>query len=339
MDKTITLTLPDGSKVHKHIRAKNEKELELKIEKAYKELTRGKKLSLIIDEWRDYHFKNINLNTQSGYAAPIKDIKEQFGDKYLDEIKPLDIEQFLYTLYDERKYAKQTLKLRLIVLNLVYDYSILKGYCQINPCTPVKAPRNAIKTKRELPQAEAIQIVTESRKEWLLPFFLLYTGCRVGEALALQYEDIDFENNTISINKTIIFDNGIPIIQNHTKTDAGNRSVPLLAPLKELIPRNKNGFIFNDNGAPLKKGQLYFRWRQFKRKYNVDISPHQLRHAYATILYDAGLPVKDSQLLLGHNSAEVTQNIYTHISEERRKQTFSQLQAFTQNLYHEAENP
>lgn len=329
MDKTVRIKLPNGEEVRKHLHGKDEKEIQDKIDKIIAQSLRGDPLNMIIDEWKEYHFNHINLNTQSGYTAPIKDLKEYFGDKYLDEIKPLDIEQFLFTLYDERRYAKQTLKLRLIVLNQVYEYSQLKGYCQINPCAPVRVPRNAVKNKRVLPHAEEINAVkSHGNSEYgLLPFFLLYTGCRVGEALALQYEDINFENDTITINKTVVFDNGIPTIQNHTKTDAGNRVIPLLPPLKELLPR-KRGFVFSDNGKPLKKGQVYWRWKQFKKKTGVEISPHQLRHAYATILYDAGLPVKDSQLLLGHNSAEVTQNIYTHISEERQKKTFDKLKEY-----------
>ena len=202
-------------------------------------------------------------------------------------------------------------------------------------------PRNAVTTKRVLPHTEDINAVkSHGNSEYgLMPFFLLYTGCRVGEALALRYEDIDYKNDTISINKTVVFDNGEPTIQQHAKTDAGNRIIPLLPPLKGIL-KKKKGYIFNLNGEPLKKHQVYSQWNKYKKRYNIDITPHQLRHAYATILYDAGLPVKDSQLLLGHNSAEVTQDIYTHISEERRKKTFETLNKYTKNgIYHKSRKP
>ena len=65
--------------------------------------------------------KSINPNTQQGYIAPINDIKEQFGEMYLDDIKPIDVQNFLLELLDDRRYAKQTLKLRLIVLNLILN--------------------------------------------------------------------------------------------------------------------------------------------------------------------------------------------------------------------------
>lgn len=329
MDKTVRIKLPDGSEVRKHLRGKDENEIQHKIDEIILQSLKGNPISVILSEWKEYHFKTVNLNTRQGYIAPIKDIKEHFGDKYLSDIKPLEVEQFLQELMIERRYARQTLNLRLIVLNQLYQYAILQGYCSANPCIAVKVPKQATKTKRELPKSGAIQAVKDNvgTEYGLMPFFLLYTGCRVGEALALQYEDIDYKNNIIKINKTVVFDNGIPTIQNHTKTDAGNRSIPLLQPLKKQLPKGK-GYIFNSDGNPLKKGQLYYQWRQYKKRTGADITPHQLRHAYATILYDAGLPVKDSQLLLGHNSAEVTQNIYTHISEERRAKAFKALDAF-----------
>ena len=332
MEKTIRITLPNGEKLRKHIHGADEKEIEQKVQQIIHDAMRGKPLSAIVDEWQEYHFKDINPNTQSGYIAPIKDIKEHLGSCYLDEINPLDVEQFLYMLYDERKYARQTLKLRLIVLNQVYNYCLLKGYCQNNPCLPVRLPRNAFVGKRELPPTESINAVKSALQGefGLLPFFLLYTGCRIGEALALTYEDIDRKNKVINISKTVIFIDGKPTIQEHTKTSAGNRSVPLLAPLEKALPKRKKGYIFTDNDELYRKGAFYYQWRQYEKRIGVEISPHQLRHAYATILYDAGLPVKDSQLLLGHASAEVTQNIYTHISEERKKNAYETLQNYVQ---------
>lgn len=327
IDKTVRIKLPNGE-IRKHIRAKDEKEYEKKIEQIKRDALKGDNLNTIIDEWKEYHFKSINPNTQQGYIAPINDIKEQFGEMYLDDIKPIDVQNFLLYLLDDRKYAKQTLKLRLIVLNLIYKYAILNGYTQNNPCLAVQCPKKAVSHKRDIPTTREIESVLKAKNdEFLLPYFLLFTGCRVGEALAVRYEDIDRENNLITINKTIVFVDGLPTIQNHTKTDAGNRVIPLLEQLKNVLPKKKKGYVFG-NDEPMKKGEVYYQWRLYKKRIGAEISPHQLRHAYATILYDAGLPVKDSQLLLGHNSAEVTQNIYTHITEERQKSTYQKLQEY-----------
>ena len=66
-------------------------------------------------------------------------------------------------------------------------------------------------------------------------------------------------------------------------------------------------------------------WDNYRKNHNIELTPHQLRHAYATILYEAGIQVKDAQALLGHASAEITQEIYTHISENQQNKTFTQL--------------
>ena len=64
--------------------------------------------------------------------------------------------------------------------------------------------------------------------------------------------------------------------------------------------------------------------------WEADITPHQLRHAFATILFDAGIDVKDAQEILGHASIQVTRDIYTHIRQQRREDTADRLNAFLQ---------
>lgn len=68
-------------------------------------------------------------------------------------------------------------------------------------------------------------------------------------------------------------------------------------------------------------------WDRYKKLSGVQISPHELRHAYATTLYDAGIDVKAAQELLGHSTVAMTQDIYTHISQQRREDTRRKLNA------------
>ncbi len=118
---------------------------------------------------------------------------------------------------------------------------------------------------------------------------------------------------------------GKPTIQDHTKTDAGNRTVPLLPPLENVLPKKKKGIIFEFEGGYYTRSKFDKSWNKFRKEHGVKLCAHQLRHAYATILYEAGVQFKDAQLLMGHNSSEVTQEIYTHISEKQQKKTFTNL--------------
>ena len=327
MDKHIIIEGRNGQKIRKHIRYESEEEFNKKVAAIKGEYTKVPKLKDVIDEWQDSHDKEINYNTQQCYIAPIKNIKEYFGNKKLDEIQAIDVDRFIRTLYQEYKWAKQTLKLRLIVLNQVYDYAMVCGYVNYNPCTAVKVPAKAGKKKRDLPPSSEVEIIKESVNDefGLFPFLLLYTGCRRNEALALRYEDINWDDKIITINKTVIFVDGKPTIQDHTKTDAGNRTVPLLPPLENVLPKKKKGIIFEFEGGYYTRSKFDKSWNRFRKEHGVKLCAHQLRHAYATILYEAGIQFKDAQLLMGHNSSEVTQEIYTHISEKQQKKTFTNL--------------
>lgn len=327
MEKHIVIDGPNGLKVKKHIRYGSEEELIQKIEEIKAKINESPRLKDVIDEWQGSHEKEINYNTQQCYLAPIKNIKEYFANKKIDEIYPLDVDRFIKKLYQDYKWAKQTLKLRLIVLNQVYDYAITCGYVDNNPCSAIKVPAKATKQKRDLPHSNETDIIIKSVNEefGLFPFLLLYTGCRRCEALALRYEDIDWENKTITINKTVIFEGNNPKIQDHTKSEAGNRTVPLLPPLEKVIPKKKTGIVFEYNGGYMNRSKFDKSWNKYRKEHSVELCAHQLRHAYATILYEAGVQLKDAQLLMGHSSSEVTQEIYTHISEKHQKKTFESL--------------
>lgn len=81
--------------------------------------------------------------------------------------------------------------------------------------------------------------------------------------------------------------------------------------------------------------QFQRQWELYCQATGLKITPHQLRHAFATILFDAGIDDKDAQELLGHANLSTTRDIYTHITQSRKKKTVSLLNAATKP---EAEN-
>ena len=144
----------------------------------------------------------------------------------------------------------------------------------------------------------------------IFAYFLLYTGCRRGEALALRYEDIDYENKTILINKSLYWQGNKAEIKS-TKTKAGTRSIILLDALAAKLPKG-TGYVFGGD-APLTNTAFRRRWDKYIKISGVTATCHQLRHLFATILYECGIDEKLAQELLGHSSITVTRNVYTHI--------------------------
>lgn len=328
IEQKIKIRQLDGSYKMVSVYAKTHRELAEKIkqkeadaEKVYQKAL-SPTFTEVADRWWAQHESEIAVYTADCYRKPLKDVEEYFGDRLLDEIQPLEIQRFLSDMV-QQKYAKQTVKLRRTVMNMIYDYAILNGITQVNPVTTVKVPKNAKTTRRELPSDEEIKtaLASVSAPFGLYPVFLYYTGVRKEEALALTYKDIDFKNDLIFIDKAIVFDNNRPVLKTGSKSNAGTRTVPLLRPLKEILQRQKKtGLLFpNTKGEYMSKSQFDKAYRDYRKATGITATGHQFRHAFATLCYDAGLDEKDMADIIGHADAETTKKIYVHIKEQRRR--------------------
>lgn len=337
--KRIMLPQADGTFKQKQIYAYSEEELLFKIKQAQAEAERQIERALnptfkeVADEWIESHEKEISYYTYEGYIAPMKNLVEEFGSELIKEITPLRLQRFINELA-RQGYAKQTIALRKIVASLIFEYAILKDLIKINPASAVKIPKTAPKNKRELPNDKEIEKVKQSvdLPFGLFPYLVLYTGCRRGEALALTYEDIDFVNNTIDINKVIVFENGKPTIQHRAKSKDGIRTIPLLTPLKNVLNANGAGYIFTYEGKLPTLSRFNILWKNYQKAVGVSLTPHQLRHAFATICFDAGLAPKDASQILGHSKIELTLDIYTHIRQSRTQETAQKLNDYLSGI-------
>ena len=176
----------------------------------------------------------------------------------------------------------------------------------------------------------------------LFAYFLLYTGLRKGEALALIFNDIDMDNKVIHVNKTLVYKGSQGFIKPCTKTEAGMRDVNILSVLLPKLPKGKpdTPVFANTNGEYITNSQYSRMWNKYLKDSGIKdildttgttLCAHQLRHAFATILYEAEIPVKDAQELMGHADIQTTHKIYTHISEKRRQITVDKLEDFLSN--------
>ena len=141
-------------------------------------------------------------------------------------------------------------------------------------------------------------------------FFLISTGLRVGEALALSRSDIDIKRGTVSVTKDVVFISGKRIEQPTPKTSASVRSVPVPRWILEKLEKTR-GILF-----PMTYNAVRLAFRRLQEETGIKISAHVLRHTYATRLEEAGISPKVKQYLLGHSSLAMTQNTYTDVQQE-----------------------
>ncbi|CDI50319.1 tyrosine-type recombinase/integrase [Clostridium tetani] len=179
----------------------------------------------------------------------------------------------------------------------------------------------------------------------------LGTGLRLGELLGLKWSDIDFNKNTVSISRsikrtTLINDEGernSQVLEQLPKTKTSIREVPIPSNIienlkqyreKQLLVKKENKDVYNDNdyifsdklGNPLDPKRIPRNFKSILKKTGLkDIKFHSLRHTYATRLFEADVPIKTVQALMGHSDITTTMNIYTHVMPEQKNKAVEKI--------------
>jgi len=291
------------------------------------------RFSQAASDWERFHSALIGYKTAEAYTAPLRRILDTFGQSPAIEITAAEISAFLDRL-GKQGYARRTVQMHRDILNMIFNQAIVDGHMRFNPCTAAPMPRNLHTSKRELPTDAAIKAVQSGLDQpfGLFAYVCLYAGLRRGEALALEYADIDRDSGIIHVTKSVEFIGNAPRLK-PPKTEAGNRDAILFDVLAGALPPDGEGLLFpGTDGKLMTKTQYRKRWARYCAAIGQDLTAHQLRHGFATILYEAGVPDKDAQELLGHSSIVVTRDIYTHIRQTRRDSTSRAVNDYLNNV-------
>ena len=298
------------------------------------EIKRGRKIPVIADEWLAMREPELSASTYRVYSHAVERVKKAFPSA-AGEIKPLDVKRYI-TGFEKRGYARDTVQIELSVIKQIFSHAVLQGDADLNPATEVRQSRNLPrKTRHALTEEDERKVEEYRGEDYLLGMMLLYTGCRRGELLALNWQDIDRKAGTITINKKLNYEYGnIPRLEhfmknrNRENNDGSGRVIPLLAPLAEVLPNRRLGLIFhNEQGQPLTAAQLSKRWKTYCRNTGLveyvqnengdpiptyPITPHCFRHSFTTICYEAGLDIKTMAAFIG-DTEQVTTTVYAEL--------------------------
>lgn len=288
----------------------------------------------IAAQWWEEHSKKVAYGSLRPYTPAYNRAVDAFGKQNISTITPQKVSAYIAQLGE--KYAYKTVCNHLTVLRQIFRYAIIKGVIESDPSAYVTVPAHLRRSTRQLLTDEQMDKIKNSadKPHSLLALLILYTGARCNEALALMWDDVG--ENSISINKAVVHHGNAPVIES-TKTAAGIRTVPLLSPLKAILaqyPREPGKYIIGGGKTPLLKSQLDRYWELYLQEIGLkqgSIDRHQIRHEYATMLYEAGVDEKVAQTLMGHSDIATTRNIYTHIRQSRMEQAAQSIETYLQS--------
>lgn len=279
-------------------------------------------------EWIKLYKETGVANTENYYKNIVNNhiLTANFASKKLSRVTPVDIQVLLKTTAQHKPRTAQGIK---TTLKQIYDRAMDLNLVSVSPLRGVKLDPHRAMEKRTLTEAEENAILNAdfTKRERAFVYLCLFCGLRRGEALALSVKEnrIDMENRLVSVNQSIVFDGNHSSIKPSPKTQGGFRTNPMVkrlhdALLKYMKVREDRPYLFyNLNSDIISQTGFKRMWQSITDKISkeigdqTDLTPHILRHTFATYLAAVNINPSIAQKLMGHSDPEMTMRVYTHI--------------------------
>ena len=363
-----------GKRIRKSVYGKTQKEVRQKISKVSTGLDEGIYLEpskLTLSDWLDIWLKEYTFDkkysTVKGYKAQIKKhIRPGLGKYNLGQINPMLLQRFFNNLAqpdDEGNVlCPKSIKNVHIILSGIMQQAVENEMISSNPCKKVKLPKVFKKDIVPLTDAQVkqfLEIVTYDEIYGTLLKVIVFTGLRLGEAMGLTWDCVDFEKGALNINKQL---------QRRPEKDGGStltsvksgkprilRPAPYVMDLlkvrytEQVMQKSRAGdawigwiseeehkkaLVFtNLNGGYITPKRVYLHFKSAAKEIGApDARVHDLRHTYAVLSLQNGDDVKTVQENLGHASAAFTLDVYGHVSDKMKQDSAARMEEYIRRL-------
>lgn len=346
----------NGSPKRKDFYGKTKKEVQTKMDEYKRQISLGLLMNdkITVEQWYftwlfEFKSKDIEPSTfedyESVYRNYIKD--SDIGNIKLIDLKTAHLQIYYNKLLEVDKLEGSNVNRINKTLKTCLKEAVKQGYMQKNWCEDVKLPKvkkeskiKALSKENQLRLLEALKGIDLE----LLITFTLATGLRLGEVLGLKWSDIDFKESNLTVKRSV---RRIVDIQRDgsrsrilkevpPKTENSFRTVPIPSSIVSKLKTHKkqqnelilslgenyhnNNYVFcNNDGTIMDPKKPNRRLASVLKSNNIElITFHGLRHTYCTRLFEAGVPPKTVQSLVGHKDIETTMNVYTHVMNETK---------------------
>lgn len=326
----------------------------------------GQKFSpseISVNEYFDYWLKtycevNLKESTVANYRKRLNlHIRPRIGNYKLKDVTPTTLQNLITDMY-RHNYSRNTLTVIKGILSGSFDYAVQPlGYIKTSPMLYVKLPKLENKKARSaphvfIPQEEIDKIFERFPKgsTAYIPLMFGYKcGMRIGEAFAVTWDDVDFDNATVTVSKQLLWDDQKSAWYVSTPKYNSVRTIDIDSALVKLLEETKfhqekakgyyedtyttlyldDGYVNTESGTPIEfvnvrengdfiQPRIMQHTSAIIHKTYPDFDFHSLRHTHCTMLIENNAPLKYVQERLGHKNLKVTMEIYNHITEEQR---------------------
>lgn len=310
----------------------------------------------VFNDWYANHSKTIKASTKKAIESKFKThILPRLGRLKIKEITKAYCQAMINDIAGSISSANDIK----IQANQVFKYAIKMDIISKNPMEHVSVPRlqreliskggtgeeRNFWKKTEIKHFLKLAKNELSQRDYVLFHLLIYTGARKGELLALSWDDIDLNCNTLRLWKTLFQVDGGYLLQT-PKTKESKRIISLDTHTVTLLrkwrvsqaedvlsgfsKKSPDMFIFTrEDGSPLRLAYPNEKLNIMIKKHSLhQLTIHGLRHTHASLLFEAGASIKEVQERLGHSDIKMTMNIYTHVTDTVKEQTAEKFQQY-----------
>ncbi len=354
----------DGKKQYKYVYGRTQKEADRKADELKVSLRKGIDISASNDSfktWAEYWLTSKRYEVSADRYSTLQSRSaiwiDAFKTAQISQIKPFELQTILFSIAAKNPYtgepmARKTIRCYIQVINAIFDFAIDNRIIDFNPAAKLKIPQTAppAETRRALTGEERQRVMEFEHRAKPSAMLMMLSGLRRGEATALQWNDIDFVNNKISVTKSYNFK------QKEFKTPKNGKarvvSVPqILIDYLQTLPKISPFVLTNTKGGMMTEES----WKRLYNTYMLDMNirygfndtvskfsmhkvpmvintftPHELRHTFCTIMFEAGIDALTAKEQLGHSDIKTTLSIYTHLSAQHKETQVNKLDVFLQ---------
>ena len=286
------------------------------------------------DKWFDLNISNKELATQNTVKNRINHMNKYIGSISLKNIKPNDIQNIVTSM--QKDGFTEITNRTLMDCRRIFDNAVVNDIIEKNPCLGIKKIKYQKSERNTLTIDQDKKVLDLALLHKYGSFILIirYCGLRPEEAVALSINDVNLKNKTLHIHSAASLVKNQPTIKSTKNLKIRDIPIPdiIFDSIKKQVKSQKkigSNFVFGKETDKLSmwtKQALKSHLKTFLNDLNknckedkekIIFSYYILRHSYCTMLYYSGIDIKEAQRLMGHSSAKMVYDIYTHLDLER----------------------